>query len=221
MKITMDLKKLISQGESETLELKKSFQLKDEIGESVSAFSNSKGGVILIGISDKKAIKGIQIGKKTLTDLAEYVKRNTDPQIFPEIKACEIDDKKIISIKVKKSDEKPVFFKSYAYKRVGDTSQRISSSEIRKLARESTGKIYWDEQICREGSLENIDWNFVKEFFLPLYEEIAKKKILGKPEAILESLGCLKSKKPTNAGILLFAKNPQKFFINSYGTLPP
>ena len=43
----MNLKELISQGESETLEFKESIQLKDEIGETVSAFSNSKGGIIL------------------------------------------------------------------------------------------------------------------------------------------------------------------------------
>jgi len=184
MKIPMDLKKLISQGESETVELKKSLQLKDEIGESVSAFSNSKGGVILIGISDKKEIKGVQIGKKTVTDLAEYVKRNTDPQIFPEIKACEIDDKKIISIKVKKSGEKPVFFKSYAYKRVGDTSQRISSSEIRKLAKESVGRVYWDELPCEDATLEDIDWNAVR-FFIKKYEKVTERELRTSPQSLL------------------------------------
>ncbi len=50
----MDLKKLISKGESETLEFKESLQLKDEIGETISAFSNSNGGIILIGVSDKE-----------------------------------------------------------------------------------------------------------------------------------------------------------------------
>ena len=37
----MDLKKLILKGESERLEFKASLQLKDEVGETVSAFSNS------------------------------------------------------------------------------------------------------------------------------------------------------------------------------------
>ena len=64
----MDLRKIILQGESEIVEFKESLQLKDEIGESVSAFSNSKGGIILIGISDKGKIKGfiksIEIQKK-------------------------------------------------------------------------------------------------------------------------------------------------------------
>ena len=53
----MDLKKIISQGESERLEFKKSLKLKDKVGESISAFSNSIGGIILIGISDKKETK--------------------------------------------------------------------------------------------------------------------------------------------------------------------
>ncbi len=66
----MDLKELISQGESEILEFKESLQLENEIGKSVSAFSNSKGGIILIGVSDKREIKGVQTGKKTIIDLA-------------------------------------------------------------------------------------------------------------------------------------------------------
>lgn len=210
------LKKLLSQEESETLEFKKSLQLKDEIGSSICAFANSKGGDILVGVNDKGEIKEVQIGKKTLIDLAEYIKKSTDPQIFPEIKVVKIKNKDIIKIKVKQSLEKPVFFKGKVYKRVGNTNQKISSSEIREMAKETKVKPYWDGQICKEANLEDIDWEFAKEFFLPLYEEISKKKILGKPETILKSLGCIKLDSSTNAGILLFGKNPQKFFINSY-----
>jgi len=37
----MNIEELIERGESETLEFKESLQLKDEIGETISAFSNS------------------------------------------------------------------------------------------------------------------------------------------------------------------------------------
>jgi len=87
----MNLEKIVLHGESETVEFKESLQLKDEIGKSISSFSNSKEGVILIGISDKREIRGVQIGRKTVTDLAEYTKRNTDPQIFPKMKVCKIE----------------------------------------------------------------------------------------------------------------------------------
>jgi len=209
-------KELISQGESETVEFKESLHLKDKIGETVSAFSNSKGGIILIGVSDKKRIKGIQIGKETTIDLAEYIKRNTDPVIFPSLRVEEIEKKEIVVVAVKEGAEKPVFFKNYAYKRVGNTNQRISSSELRKLAKESGERIYWDEQVYKESSIENIDWTFVKNFFIREYEKFSKKIVIATPEELLETLGCIKEGKITNAGILLFGRNPQKFFRNSH-----
>ena len=198
----MDLKEIISRGESETLEFKESFQLRDEIGETVSAFSNLKGGIILIGVSDKTEIKGIQVGKKTLTDLAEYVKRNTDPQIYPEVKIHKTESKKIILIKTKESDEKPVFFKNHVYKRVGDTNQRVSSSEIRKLAKESKGKIYWDGQICEEVGLEDIDKEKVEWFLKKAkYERNFDIEPETPAKEALERLGLMKKGKITNAGL--------------------
>jgi len=212
----MNLEKLVLHGESESVEFKESLQLKDEIGESISAFSNLKGGIILIGVSDKRKIKGVQIGRKTVTDLAEYVKRNTDSQIFLEIKVCKITNKKIISIKVTESIEKPVFFKNYAYKRVGDTNQRISSSEIRRLAKESGGKTYWDEQVCEGANLKDIDEEKVRQFL----ERARFERRLDIAPGIsiretLERLNLIKNSKLTNAAVLLFGKNPQKFFLQT------
>jgi len=212
----MDLKKLILPGESETLEFKASLRLKDEIGESVSSFSNSKGGIILIGVSDKREIKGVQIGKKTVMDLAEYIKRNTDPHIFPEIKSSKTDNKSVIAIQVGPADEKPVFFKNYAYKRVGNTNQRISSSEIRRLAKETTKKVYWDEQICEEAALEDIDEERV-EWFLKEGKKQGRVNIpIDTPaREVLMRLKLLKNIKPTNSAILLFGKNVEQFFMQS------
>ena len=52
----MNIKKLIERGESESLEFKEKFD-KESIETSV-AFSNSKGGIILVGVSDRGEIKG-------------------------------------------------------------------------------------------------------------------------------------------------------------------
>jgi ATP-dependent DNA helicase RecG len=132
---------LIRQGESETIEFKKSLSLKDEIGAVISAFSNAKGGMILVGVTDTGEISGVGIGANTIENEASYIKRHTDPQVFPSIKVYEIEDKQIVAIKVSESNDKPVFFKNHAYKRVGKTKLRISSSEIRKLATEVKKKL--------------------------------------------------------------------------------
>ena len=69
-----ELEELIEEGESQNIEFKDSLRLKREIGETVSAFSNTRGGTILIGISDFGGVKSVEVGKRTLEELANYLK---------------------------------------------------------------------------------------------------------------------------------------------------
>jgi len=211
-----DLLKLISEVENENLEFKESLRLKEEIGQAVSAFSNANGGSILVGVSNDGKVIGADIGRNTLEELANHIKRNTDPAIFPSVKVLDVEGKKIIVIEVKESAEKPVFFKNHAYKRVGKTNQRISSSEMRKLAKESGVKVYWDERVCENAGLGNIYKEKVRWF---LRRARYERRLELDPETpfreALEKLELLKEGKLKNAAILLFGKNPQRFFIQS------
>ena len=58
----MDIEKIISQGESEITEFKKSTGEWKEIIETVSAFSNTRGGEIYIGINNSGKVNGVEIG---------------------------------------------------------------------------------------------------------------------------------------------------------------
>jgi ATP-dependent DNA helicase RecG len=216
----MNIREFIRQGESETTEFKRSLSLKDEIGAAISAFSNAIGGVILIGITDSGKIDGVDIGANTIENEASYIKRHTDPQVFPSIKVLEIGDKNIIAIEVEESDDKPVFFKNNAYKRVGKSSQHMSSSEMRRLAHEDKPKLWWDERICEDAGLEDVDEEKVK-FYLEKRQEV---RGVRKPEkmdlkTLLLNIKAAKEvnseTKLTNAGVLFFAKNPQRFIIQS------
>ena len=212
----MNIEELIERGETQSLEFKESSGLKDEIGETISAFSNSDGGTVIIGVSNSGGVPGVDIGKNTLEELANYIKRNTDPQAFPSVKIQEIGGKKVVMIEVEESAEKPVFFKNHAYKRVGKTNQMISSSELRKLAKESGERVYWDERVCEDASLEDIDKEKVRWF---LRRARYERRLELDPETPfredLEKLELLREGKLTNAAILLFGKNPQRFFIQS------
>jgi len=114
-----EIREYISRGESEILEFKKSTGEWKEIIKTISAFSNTKGGYILIGISDNDKVIGIQVGKRSIEDLTNKIKENTDPKIFPKISAKNIENKEVILIKVEESISKPVFAFDRVYKRVG------------------------------------------------------------------------------------------------------
>ncbi|MFO8108951.1 MAG: helix-turn-helix domain-containing protein [Thermoplasmata archaeon] len=210
------MKDLIQKGESEVLEFKGSLKLHNQIGEAISAFSNSNGGIIYVGIEDSGKISGVDLGNNTLEKLANRIKMDTDPKIYPSIRTVKIDGKDLIMIKVEENPEKPVFYKDKAYKRVGKSTHRLNASEIRNLAKNSGEKTYWDEQICKGATLDDIDEEKVKRFLqkarrrrdLDIDPEISTKEALSR-------LDVLKKGKPTNACILLFGNNPQKFFLQS------
>ncbi len=211
-----EAQKHIKAGESHTVEFKKSLSLLDEIGEAISEFSNAGGGIILVGIGDDKEVIGVQTGKKTLEDLANYIKQHTDNQVFPKISVTDVEGKNIVVIEVKESDEKPVFFKKRAYTRVGKSKHQLSASEIRKLAKESGKKVYWDEQICKDASQKDIDEDKVKWFLRRAkYERNFDIDENTPITESLERLELLKDGKLTNAAVLLFGKIPQRFFLQS------
>jgi ATP-dependent DNA helicase RecG len=203
----MGIKELIDKGETQSLEFKESLRLKDEIGETVSAFSNSDGGTVIVGVSDSGGVPGVDIGKNSLEELANYIKRNTDPRIFPSAKILERGGKNVVMVEVKECQEKPVFFKNHAYKRVGKTNQRISAAEIRKLAREEKRRLSWDEQICEKTFLEDIDEKKIRWFV----REAGKQRRLNITEdapieEVLVKLKLLADRKLTNVAVLLFSR---------------
>ena len=77
--------KKIGNAESTTVEWKKSLSVFHEIMETVSAFSNTEGGKIYVGVSDEGHVLGVQIGKGTMEDLVNKIGQHTDPKVLPKI----------------------------------------------------------------------------------------------------------------------------------------
>ncbi|NCO96954.1 MAG: DeoR family transcriptional regulator [Candidatus Aenigmarchaeota archaeon] len=214
----MDAEKFLELRESEKIEFKKSLAVIKEIIETISAFANRHGGAIFVGIEENKdgtikRIVGVNVGGKTIEKLANEIKQNTDPRIYPSIKMKDLQGKSVMIIKVNGYHIKPVFAKinkiPIAFKRVGRTNQKIDVNELREII--SEGKEFlWDSQVCKEAKLEDIDKNKVRLFISRARGERGLK--ISKNAAMTEaltSLKLLKNKKPTNACMLLFSKKPE------------
>jgi len=201
-----DLINLIKKGESQSLEFKKSFAEQKEILQSICAFSNTNDGKILVGVSDEGEPLGTQIGKNTLERIPQKIRESFDSVVFPLLIVEKIEGKNIVVIDVSEAPEKPVFFKDNAYKRVGRANRKASASEIRKLAKESGEKVYWDEQVCKEVSLTDIDRKAVKWFLKKAKRERNLNIDPETPiEEVFESLKLIKEGRITNAAALLFS----------------
>jgi ATP-dependent DNA helicase RecG len=201
--------------ESERLELKSSLAERQEILETISAFSNTKGGTIYIGIAPEGKIIGIDVGNQTVETLANEIKQNTDPRVFPTIEIQQINNRDVIVIKVAEYPTKPVWAKDKVFLRVGRSNQRASAEKIRDFILES--KVFkWDNQVIPKSKLSEIDGDRVKVFLQKVEEE--RNTTFDTPRStgkVLEKLNLIKDGNLTHAAILLFGKNSQKHFIQS------
>jgi ATP-dependent DNA helicase RecG len=85
---------VISKGEDYKTEFKARLSEKKEILETICAFSNSDGGIILVGVSDKGEILVVDIGRSTIEELINDIKFSIEPITIPHIELIEIEGKK-------------------------------------------------------------------------------------------------------------------------------
>ncbi len=212
-----ELLRLIEKDESETLEFKSSLSEWKEALHTLSAFAWAGGGKVIFGISKKKII-GVEIGKGNLENLANDIKQNTDPKIYPKIFAENVAGKRTIIVETAKISDEPVLAFGRAYKRIGKSTHQISREEYNRIILKKHEQEF-DGRAIEDAGLKDIDRSAVK-WFKEKYNDVSGRELNGTEEDILKSLGCLKvaggGLKPTNAGILLFGKEPEKFFPKQY-----
>lgn len=210
----MNIEKIISQGESEITEFKKSTGEWKEIIETISAFSNTGGGEILVGINNSGEVKGVEIGKNTFEDLTNKIKENTDPEIYPLITTRIINNKTIMAIRIKESNDHLVLAFGRPYKRVGKSTVRMSKDEYESMILEKhKEKLQFDTQVCIKATINDIDKEKLRWFLRKSKEE---RNYDIDPETpirdALNRLNLIQNEIPNNTAILLFGKDPHKFF---------
>ena len=103
----MKLIEYLKQEEGKTLGFKRDLSAKKNILRTVSSFSNTSGGTILIGIDDSKAVLGLADPKETGEMLSSIISDGISPQILPEIDTLTWRDRSVVRIIVYPGPARP------------------------------------------------------------------------------------------------------------------
>lgn len=204
---------LLDSQEWNTFECKRASAKPVVLLETVVAFANTDGGVLVIGMEDPKKtarkdrLIGIHENQDNISDFLKLIHKEIEPPVLV-LEKSEIDitnTKKeqdtLLVVNVQKSNDVHSLKKGDTFVRNGSQNVKIGSSEIIRLKYEkgtirfedeksgiqdltTLDKILFDEYKKFTSSIEEDDWQFLKDNGL----------------AIQGSL--------TKAGVLLFGKNP-------------
>ena len=129
----MAIKKLTSDGESETLEFKKSTsELKEGVISIAAILNKHQKGRLYFGIKNDGTVIGQEISEKTLRDISKSISDKIEPKIYPEINKVDIAGKSCIEVQFHGSIV-PYYAFGRAYIRVSDEDRQLSAKEIERL----------------------------------------------------------------------------------------
>jgi ATP-dependent DNA helicase RecG len=213
--VTIDeIKKIIRNGENSYIEFKEEDIKAKELAEEIVAFSNSEGGIILIGVDDEGNIKGVKDDKIEET-VMNICRNNCIPHIIPIYESIEVEGKRIAIITIPKGFNKPYYTADHKYYiRVGTTKRIASKEELLRLF-EVSRSLHFDISPVKGTSIKDLNIDIIRDYFMKyntfdLFEE-SKESV----ERILVNADILKEvddrKLCTIGGLLVFGKKPEKY----------
>ena len=166
------LNKIIGLGEETRVQFKEKITDIDSLTAEMVAFSNALGGLILVGVSDKSEIIGIESHViRTLNQaIANSANQKITPAIYPQVTIWELEGKNVLVINIPKGTAKPYSTnKGIYWTKVGSDKRKLSREELLRLFQES-GSIMVDELLIQGTECQkDIDLSYFYTFFEKQY----------------------------------------------------
>ncbi len=210
----IELLDLVQKGESSVVQFKVRINDAYKTGTEMVAFSNTKGGLIIIGVDDKTGdIHGLSFEEiaKTNQLLANAASDNVRPQIFIETETVKVDKKNIIVASIAEGLSKPhTDNKGIIWLKNGSDKRKVVAREEMARLLQSSGNLFADETSVNGTTVNDIDEDFFQEFLLAKTKKSIEQ--LGQSTSIvLSNFGMIRDGKISLGGLLLFGKKPQQF----------
>lgn len=195
--------------ENQNIEWKSTWQ--DDYLKWISGFANANGGSIFIGKNDEGEIIGLGNPKALMETIPNKIRDLLG--IICEVNLQEENGLHFIEI-ITKPYSVPVSLRGRYYYRSGSSKMELTGNELNEFLLKKAGKT-WDDVIEEGVSLEDIDDDWLNLFLSDAKDSGRMPSVAGLSKLeILEKLRLTKEGKLKRAAIILFGKDPNKFYPN-------
>ena len=206
-----ELLSIIANGEDSTHQFKVNVSNANAIASEMAAFSNSKGGQILMGVCDDGSIAGLsnddirEINKL----IANATIHNIKPAINPISQNFTLPNGMVLLLTVESGLNKPYMdYQGYIWVKNASDKRRVTAREELQRMFQETALLHADEIIVPGTSVADVDREFFESFF---------EKVVGEPldeqdlplAQLMENMNLMKAGELNRSGALLFALRPQ------------
>ena len=201
--------KKVEMSENQNIEYKQSWH--DDYLKWVCGFANASGGVLFIGKKDNGELLNVENYKQLMEAIPNKIRDLMG--ILCEVVLHELEGIFFIEIKVPIYSV-PVSLRGRYYTRSGATNRELTGVELNEFLLKKAGKT-WDDVIEENATIEDIDDASVLKFITDSKEKGRMPDTSGLTIfQILDKLHLTIGSKLKRAALILFAKEPARFFPN-------
>ncbi|WP_322750630.1 MULTISPECIES: ATP-binding protein [unclassified Frankia] len=197
--------------------------LPKSVAETVSAFANAQGGLLILGLDEARGFQSVAIdAPKVASDLASACADQLDPPIRPEIDIVAVDGRPVVVARVDElpTDRKPCHLRTRgidrgSYLRTHDGDRALTSYEVHVMVA-SRGQPRDDTFPVPDAGLDDLDSDLVaallrrlRETRGPVFAKASDDEALRLVRVIVDTED---GAKPTLAGLLALGRYPQRFY---------
>ncbi len=197
--------------EQQNIEYKQSWH--DDYLKWVCGFANAQGGIIFIGKDDNGNVVDVSESKKLMDDIPNKIRNSMG--ITVEVNLHEENGNHFIEI-ITPPYSVPISLRGRYYYRSGSTKQELTGASLNEFLLKKLGKT-WDDVIEPRASFDDIDVNTVNTFLKA--SENAGRLPENNGLSILElfeKLRLTESGQLKRSALILFGKDPGKFYPNTF-----
>ena len=221
MLTTQELRALIADHESDRVGLTVSTTKTDKFGEAICAFANDfpdhrQPGYLIVGADDKGRVGGLAVGDELLRNLGDLRSNvNIEPLPAMTVQKYSLPEGEVAVVEVQPSGLPPVRYKGRVWIRVGPLRRGANQQEERILIEKRTAlQRNFDVRPCMGCRMSDLILDLFLVTYLPA--AVDREVIEENNRADEEQMASLRfydlaADCPTNAGTLLFARDPLRW----------
>jgi ATP-dependent DNA helicase RecG len=154
-----ELIQLLKQGEGPALEFKRSTGELREGLQTICAFLNGSGGMVLFGVRPDGGAEGQQVSEQTFREIAQALDRFEPPVNLPVQRVPVGSGRAVLVLRVEgTSDSIPFTYEGRPYERVGNTTRKMSQERYEALLLDrSHARRRWENQPAVDVQIKDLD----------------------------------------------------------------
>ena len=206
-----ELEKLVALGEDSRRQFKEDVRNIDSMAADMVAFSNSEGGVILIGVADDGAIPGLASGEVRRINqlIGNAAAQHVRSPISPRTENIRVgEDRVVIAVTVPAGIDKPYFDRQgVIWVKSGSDRRRIQSKEELRRLFQDVDLLHADE-VPTVAGIQELDRLRFRDFLVESYHQDPPDNDEDMVR-LLENMNLASARRLNLAGLLLFGRKPQ------------